>query len=210
MNEQDIQKVYDELGYQMGWAFLITPEARLRDANVAIVGLNPGGDSGGPAWDCAEGNAFFVQRWARNDTEYNRIQVQVQALHTALGVSADETLIAEYIPFRSPSWAALAHKEEALKFARELWTWVLKETSARTFICMGRLVTEELAQLMDAKWVEELPTGWGDMKMHRHVAPDGRVLVHIPHPSHYLLFGRGEDRSRLAEDSLKRAMEPPS
>ena len=210
MNEQDIQKAYEALGYQMGWAFLITPEARLRDAKVAIVGLNPGGNSGGAAWDCADGNAFFVQRWARNDTEYNRIQIQVQALHKALNVAADETLIAEYIPFRSPSWAALTHKEEALSFARELWTWVLRETPARIFICMGRLVAEELVQLTNARWAEELPTGWGNMKMHRHVAPDGRIIIHLPHPSHYLLFGRAEDRSLQAEESLRRAIKQPA
>jgi len=35
-----------ELGYECGWAFLACQEARLYDANVAFVGLNPGGPGG--------------------------------------------------------------------------------------------------------------------------------------------------------------------
>lgn len=51
MNEQSIQTEYDRLGYTMGWAFAMTPVANLARAYLVLVGLNPGGSEGGPAWE---------------------------------------------------------------------------------------------------------------------------------------------------------------
>ena len=53
-----IDAKYRELGYQKGWNFLACREERLRDAEVAIVGLNPGGGGDGDdyaytgVWSC--------------------------------------------------------------------------------------------------------------------------------------------------------------
>jgi hypothetical protein len=98
---------YRALGYQKGWGFIACPEQRLHDAAVAIVGLNPGGGGAddafayGEMWDTPEGNAYFRQKWGKGGGE-TPIQGQVCAWHHVLGLSEDETLCAQFIPFRSP------------------------------------------------------------------------------------------------------------
>lgn len=80
MNAADIQRAYVDLGYKQGWTFLLCPEARLDDARVAIVGLNPAGTyEGDGQWDCPEGNVFYTQRSANEDRDYSPIQHQIHA-----------------------------------------------------------------------------------------------------------------------------------
>lgn len=43
LEKADIDAEYDRLKFGHGYSFLLCDEARLTDADVAIVGLNPGG-----------------------------------------------------------------------------------------------------------------------------------------------------------------------
>jgi hypothetical protein len=200
---------YRALGYQKGWGFVACPEKRLYEAEVAIVGLNPGGGGADDAfvysevWDTPEGNAYFKQKWGKNGAE-TPVQGQVRAWHRVLGLSEDETLCAQFIPFRSPDYARLGNQAEAIAFARELWTWVLDESPATLFITMGKLAGWHIADLLGGRLVAQLPTGWKRQMIDVYYSPSKRRVVAMPHPSRFTLFDRGAP-SEIAEQSLRAA-----
>lgn len=198
-----IQSKYDELGLTKGWTFLACDERRLRDAQVAFVGTNPGGGGEGDdyayqgIWSCQE-NAFC--------SEPSNMQGQLQAWHRVLNVQPELTLCAQFIPFRSPDLQRLGRQQEAVAFARDVWRWVLDVSPAALFVTMGALPAENLARLLDARLiVQGLPTGWGKMTIDVWEAPSGRRVVRMPHPSRYSLLDRANGASAVAEASLRMA-----
>jgi uracil-DNA glycosylase len=201
-SHQVIDQKYRDLGFEKGWTFLACSEARLFDAKIALVGLNPGGGGVGDDyayagnWSCNQ-NAFY--------DEASGHQSQIQEWHRILGVQKDETLCAQFIPFRSPNLKGLKNQDEAIAFSRDLWTWVLRLSPATLFLAMGKLAAHHLANLMDAAQIEPpLPTGWGRQAIEVWEAGCGRRVIGMPHPSRYKLFGRGTS-SVIAEASLRRA-----
>lgn len=199
---QVIDQKYRELGFEKGWTFLACSEARLHDAKIGLVGLNPGGGGVGDEyayagnWSCNE-NAFY--------DEPSRHQAQIQEWHRILGVHKDETLCAQFIPFRSPNLNRLSNQDEAIAFSRELWLEVLRHSPATLFLTMGKLAARHLADLMKAAQIERsLPTSWGKQTIDVWQAGCGRRVIGMPHPSRYKLFGRGP-HSAIAEASLLRA-----
>lgn len=207
----DIQKEYERLGHEKGWTFMACPEARLRTAEVVLVGMNPGGGSErdqykyGGTWDVPEGNAYYVEKWAAGGGE-TAIQGQIKQWHRLLGLGEDETLCPHFVPFRSPGWADLPRKAEAVEFGRRLWNGVLKASPASLFITMGKEPGRQLAALLQAQHWATLPTGWGRQTIEVYDSPDGRRIVAMPHPSRFTLFGRGE-ASATAEQSFKAAID---
>jgi hypothetical protein len=211
-NAATIDAEYQRLGGLKGWTFLACPEARVETAKTAIVGLNPGGGGDadvyayGGVWDVPQGNAYFVEHWGPNGTD-TPVQTQVKAWHRLLELGPDDTLCAQFVPFRSPDWERLGpRKAEALTFARELWRWLLARAAASTFVTMGYTAGEELSKLIGATRSKEFDTGWGTCKIMLNVAPDGRRVVALPHPSRYQLFGRADGKSSVAEQSLRKAV----
>lgn len=204
MNRHVIAAKYRKLGLRKGWTFLACPEARLRDAEVAIVGTNPGG--GGPkdayayseTWSCEDGNAFY--------SELSEHQSQVQAWHRLMDVNPDQTLCAQFIPFRSPDLARLERRKEAIAFAEELWSWVLSHSPAKLFVTMGSAPALHLGRLLGAGVVaSNLPTGWGTTTIDVYESGSGHRIVRMPHPSRYKLMGRGS----IAEESFCAAVGRP-
>lgn len=211
MKPKDIQAKYEQLGYDQGWAFMMTPEASLRTASVALVGLNPGGSVGDAGhWHHEPGNAYFMQKWAKGDTADSALQTQVKAIHEILGIGENEIFAAQFIPFRSPSLAALKHTSEASEFAMSLWRWVVTQSPARLYLCMGRQAGVAIGRVLDAPYTEEINTGWGNTKYRRRVSADGRVVVEMPHPSRYQLFSRTSDKVAFAAEALREAARPES
>lgn len=200
---------YKRLGYSAGYSFGMTPTRNLRTADVLIVGLNPGGDWGEEIWEVASGNAYLDERWGEASS-LNPLQVEVIALLDLLGVTGEQVFAGQFIPFRSPSFAALERRDEAISFGRRLWTWVLSQTPARLMVCMGYDAAWHIAQLCGAVQVDTYPTGWGTTVACRFIAPDGRVVVSIPHPSRYKLLGpgRGTAERRRAKLAILSAARP--
>lgn len=207
-----IQAEYERLGYSRGWSFMATPERALREAQVAFVGLDPGGGGDadkyeyGELWDFPEGNAYFMERWGPKGTE-TAIQRQVWRWHELLEIGAHDSLCAQFVPFRSPGWDALKRKGEALAFGRRLWTWVLSVSPATLFVTMGKEPARQLASITGARHVAQLPTGWRPQIIDVWDTADGRRIVGMPHPSRYTLFGRANSASELAEESFRAATE---
>lgn len=204
LNRETIQAEYERLGYTKGWNFLACREERLRDAQIAIVGLNPGGggdkDDGYSwrgVWSC-QNNSFCV-----DDSE---MRGQVCEWHRVIGVDPEATLCAQFIPFRSPDIRRLGNRPAAVAFARAWWTEVLETTPASLFLVMGKYAAWHIADLLKAKPVPiNLQTGWGRATIDISDSSDGRRVVAMPHPSRFKLFGRDEV-SITAEQSLQAAV----
>jgi hypothetical protein len=205
MDAATIQAEHARLGFRYGWDFAITPLAKLPEADTVIIGLNPGGESLEGSWESTEGNAYFTGRWTA-DGRPTAIRTQVAALHDVLGLHQDEVFAAQFIPFRSKDHGSLEHQEASTAFALQLWQWVLPQSPAKRFICMGKEVTWHITKLLRANLQDRFPSGWGKVMIDRYVTDDGRVVVNWPHPSHYKLFSRADPKAQaIARASMAKA-----
>jgi len=210
----DIDEAYADLGHQYGWSFMGTPTERLRTAQVAIVGLNPGGGGEGDPYNygrfwASDGiNCYFDEQWGTGGTD-TPLQTQVKEWHRLLKLEPSDPLCIQFVPFRSPDWNRLPEKAASIEFARSLWAWVLDTSPAQLFITMGKLPASYLAELMGAKRFARLSTGWGNQLIDVYDAPGGRRIVAMPHPSRYRLFCRGQ-ASETANESFRAATDRSS
>jgi hypothetical protein len=90
-----------------------------------------------PRASCESGNAYLTETWPGSDPGAAPLQRQVQMLFTGLAAKLGETrslrefmdarvMSAYFIPFRSPSIAALGRREELSEFAAHLWSAVFE------------------------------------------------------------------------------------
>ncbi len=115
-----------------------------------------------------------------------------------LGLADEHVFSAHYVPFRSPSWAELASREAAERFAEGLWRWLLPRVEFETVVCIGEdRPGKPLAALLNAHLETSLPVGWGDITADRYRLPDGRALIALPHLSRFALFGRAASEAPL-------------
>jgi len=191
MNADLIEAEHDRLGYSAGWRFIMTPERTLANAEVAIIGLNPGGNRRhGPPWSQEEGNAYFIESWGGKIAGGDPLQRQVQRMCQVLGVRKDDVFAAQFVPFRSNRWKELPRRREALAFSRQLWSWALPQMKAKLFLCIGKDVAPEVAGLLGASWVGAVQAHWGNHTIDRYRTPDGRLILGLPHLGTYKLFSR--------------------
>lgn len=199
--KRDIDQAYRDLGHRWGWSFMGVPSERLHSAQVAFVGLNPGGGGEkdtypyGHLWESESVNCYYDEQWGSNGNTDSPLQTQVKEWHRLLGLRPDDPLCIQFCPFRSPNWKSLAKREDSIAFAKDLWRWVLSVSSARLFVTMGKLPAQYLADLMGAKWMASHPTGWGRQTIDVYVCPDSKRIIAMPHPSRFRIFGRGEELS---------------
>lgn len=212
MTYDDIQSEYEKLGFQRGWTFMMTKKDRLLDASVCLVGLNPGGTHDGEAiWSCEEGNAYHTEKWGKGGKNYSALQRQVHELEKVLDLNPNVYFAAQFVPFRSPDWRGLAEAAEATAFSQKLWSWVLSQSPATRFICLGKVAALRIAGLIDGAVKEtHYKTGWGSVTIGQFVGDDGRVVIRLPHLSRYGLFGRTSGQSAIANESLKKAFGQPA
>ena len=202
----EIQSAYDALGHEWGWSFLSGPETQLYEAKTVIVGLNPARAHGdnpsdyGTHWDVPEGNIYFSKNWGGGE-EYTALQSQLLRWFELLHLGPKQTIGANFVPFRSRSWAKLARPKESIQFAERLWQDVIKVTPAPLFITMGKDAGWYLAQALSNRLVARLPSGWGKQTIDVYDGTSGRRIVAMPHPSRFKLFNRGE-ASLTAEASF--------
>lgn len=211
MTPNDIDAEYERLGYRLGWSFMTTPEARLNDAKVCLVGLNPGGSHAGCGlWSSEAGNAYHGEKWRgpKGAEFYSPLQNQIHAMEQVLELTPDVYLAAQFIPFRSADWQRLQNRAEAITFGRKLWRWVLQQSPARLFLCLGTEAARGIAHVVQAGAEETYSAGWGKVTIGRAVSTEGHVVVRLPHLSRYGIFGRPGGLSTTAEASLRLACRP--
>ena len=122
MNADEIQAEHDRLGLSLGWRFMMAPERNLESSDVAIIGQNPGGRRvHGTTWSQEEGSAYVIESWGDQAAGSDPLQQQIRRMCEMLRLDPSAAFTAQYVPFRSNSWAELPRKPEALNFSRRLW-----------------------------------------------------------------------------------------
>lgn len=206
-----IEHAYQELGHELGWRFLYTPERTLSpETRLAFVAANPGGGVHRPPMPSSEnGNAYRLEKWGKHGAP-KPLQVQVFRLFEEVSLRLegssperlmDETLTGNLCPFRSPSWADLHNRARSIAFSMDLWHSVLEHIQPRAVVCLGgdaaRGFTEGLEN-HDWRLVgqpDEPKVGWGAVtyQIAKYESPRGRMLiVRLPHLSTFKIFGRAE------------------
>jgi hypothetical protein len=209
-----IESEYARRSYGLGWKFLYTPAATLTcPTGLMLAAINPGGQRFSTGSTVETGNAYLVEHWPADGAN---LQAQVRLFFAQLAVSAvgngmtgeallNRTLTSNFCPFRSPTWAALPHKAEAIAFSTRLWAMVLSSIHPRVILCMGAApfryfhkVLLSLGAEVVAK--EALASGWGSMKFRilRFARGERKTtLAYLPHLSQYKLMSRKECRMHV-------------
>jgi hypothetical protein len=194
-----IERAYAESGNNLGWRFLASPEHVLQGAEVAFIGLNPGGSvepRDHPRFAPSTGSAYVDESWAGHPPGASPLQRQVIVLFRSLGVKPEDVLAGNLVPFRSPDWARLQNRDHALSFGRELWRDVLMQVRPRLVIGMGREVSASLSSVMNARNVKNVRVGWGAVTGLR-AETDGGFLVGLPHLSRFAIMKRPQSQPGL-------------
>lgn len=216
----EIETAYERLGHRLGWRFLYSPARTLAPGTqLAFVGANPGGSTWeAPSPSVEEGNAYRwpVETWPGGGPGGpNPLQRQVGLLYDELARALpgsspaglmDDTLAANFCPFRSPSLTSLPNREQSLAFSRELWQRIIARVTPSAVICLGDLPARELATALRSAGYrahggpERGGVGWGSAtyELASYESPETRtVLARLPHLSRYAIFGRPESRPAI-------------
>jgi hypothetical protein len=196
--EARIEATYHASGNRLGWRFLYSPISVLQQAEVAFVGLNPGGAEAEPNQLAMDAGSAYCREvwWDDYAPGCSPLQLQVQAVFAHLGVCPDEVLAGNLVPFRSPDWRSLCAPEEALSLGRSLWRDVLAAAGAKVVVAMGSIVRDELARILEIEPLRFLPTGWGRVRAARGEA-NGVTLIGLPHLSRYKIMGRAKSQESV-------------
>jgi len=204
----EIATAESQLGHQLSWRFLTTPARTLsKDARIAFMALNPGGDhipKGHAKESCETGPAHICANW-RGAVIQEQVRALFQSIASALGVAKYEdlmssSLMAYFIPFRSPNIGSLRSPKETKEFAFCLWSHILPQLSPDLIISLGWgtffplhsiLMTVVGLTVFNER---RLKTGWGNVRArvsyYTWGADEVVVLVGLPHLSRYSIFRR--------------------
>jgi hypothetical protein len=215
---QQIEQNYRALGHTLGWRFLTGPKATLSaGTQIALITLNPGGSAIPPDHPPASretGSAYVEETWGSYAPGDAPLQRQVQGLcRTIQGALNDSSplasfmsqrlLSAHFIPFRSPTLAALPQRQASLRFAHALWSSVLAYWTPRLIITIDRETFESLREPIESKQRRELteqrewPSGWGSYLCQSIRYTDGVTIARLPHLSRFELFNRAASARQM-------------
>lgn len=188
----EIERAYLARGDRLGWRLLYSPVSVLEQAEVAFVGLNPGGsyvDPTHPSLACPDGtSAYVTERWKDLAPGQDALQKQVRLLFAKIGVAPQEVLAGNLVPFRSPNWDSLTDKNAALEFGQRIWRRILAHARPKLVVAMGSPSATAISNVLGAK-VTTVPIGWGAMTATQARTAE-MTFVGLPHLSRFQLFGR--------------------
>jgi hypothetical protein len=211
----EIESTYVSLGHTLGWRFLcVSKDVLQAKPEIALITANPGGNeipTDHPTASCENGCAYLAETWGTAKRGQHKLQKQIQHLFDALAVKTqfkmggtalmERSLIAYYIPFRSPRLGLLPRKKESLKFARSLWAPLFTRLRPKLVITIDRDAYRYFGELIDSSMTtpsrqrEMMPTGWGACTAdvtHYGEGKETATLVRLPHLSTFQLFSRAE------------------
>lgn len=207
-----IRTEYQSQKHKMSWSFLYTPQSTLHSSQkLLFVGLNPAGNDREiytEAPSCEDGNDYLHGKWAETwGRGEAHLQIQVQQLfkRIALAKSAtisyqdlmDNSLAANYVPFRSKDWDTLSNKKETLNFAKELWSEIFNFVKPRAVVCISIVAYEGIKKILltqGFKYMnleEREAVGWGNVTYQLTELSNGEqtaLLIRLPHLSRYSIF----------------------
>lgn len=200
-----IETAYESCGNTQGWRFLYSPPSVLHGADVAIIGLNPGGveeveGHGQFAMEPGE-SAYVHEDWKKRDgTFYGTgeapLQIQVQLLCQRLGVRPEEALTGNLMLWRSYAGKELRDPEAALRFGQKLWHDVLTTVQPSTIVTIGIETGAFLAPILDMPTPTKVRIGWGNQSA-RHSTNGKERLIALPHLSRYRIMDREKSQEGL-------------
>ncbi|MBB4120323.1 hypothetical protein [Martelella radicis] len=195
-----IDAAYSAGGYTLGWRLLSSPAAVMDGAEIAFVGLNPGGArlrSDHSELAMREGSAYVDEVWdnARTAGE-NPLQRQVRALFDRLSVAPENVLAGNLVPFRSPSWSSLPNSRTALAFGEEIWTELFERARPKLVIGMGLELLSPLSRTLGAFDPVRHSVAWGNVTAAKATFPTGKLVV-LPHLSRFGIVTRPQSRPAL-------------
>lgn len=198
--ESQIRRHYEEAGYRLGWRLLYSPRDVLDGANVAFIGLNPGGKvvrRDHAEFATARGSAYADEVWKQGRAPgESPLQRQVLALFEMLGEPPDRVLAGNLVPFRSPSWNRLPAARDALEFGTEIWREILGRASPRLVVAMGGEAHRAMIGILGVPETERIPVNWGNVSGEMGDFPGGK-LVRLPHLSRFGIATREQSRPAL-------------
>lgn len=188
--EARIEAQYQKLGFNEGWRLLYSPERVLDSAEVAFIGINPGGkekDSRDHArFAMPVGQSAYVdEKWSGK-----ALQRQAREVMALLDVEPTSVLAGNAIPFRSKDWEELAKPKESIEFGTTIWSEILNRVKPKVIITYGNISQEIIWSVVGHGPVQEVRTGWGDYMAKEAESAMAR-LIHLPHLSTFKIFGRG-------------------
>lgn len=196
---RDIEREYLTRGDALGWRLLYGPVSTAEHAEVAFIGLNPGGDRDEPDHPSfarpAGSSAYTHERWKGHPPGQETLQRQVRLLCERLEVDPVEVLAGNLVPFRSPTWGHLQNRTQALAFGVKIWRTLLATAQPRLIIAMGREASDHVADLLGLQ-LEEVKIGWGDLAATRGRG-NSLTFVGLPHLSRFRIFGRPASKAAL-------------
>jgi hypothetical protein len=153
LSQQAIDAACERFGHKLGWRFLTSPEHNFQTARVALVTINPGGAVyEPPQWSVENGSAYVVESWKGRQPGTEKLQSQVRRMFKLADVAPEDVLSGYFVPFRSPTWSALARKSESLHFAERLWREAFRRAeNLQIVIAFGKDVAAYVAPLLDAR-----------------------------------------------------------
>ena len=213
-----IEKAYKQLNHTLGYRFLLGTQNNLMpETEILFLGLNPGGREirpDHPNRSCENGPAFLVETWGAGTGPGNApLQIQVQKMFNDLAEAMpgsrdqrqlmDDSLMAYYIPFRSPSVSVLPRKAESRIFAKSLWSDILQTCKPKLIITMDKYSFTDISSIIEKSYClypsrkYKSEVGWGNISAELLVSgtEDSQVSVlRFPHLSRFKIFGRPESK----------------
>ena len=118
-----------------------------------------------------------------------------------------KSLAVHFIPFRSPTFKALARRRESLDFAHALWKGLFNHLDPQLIITIDRRTTDRLRRILQEKLgcdstCERHPVGWGDYTAELISFDSGgrpRTILRFPHLSRFKLFGRPQSAAHIGQ-----------
>jgi hypothetical protein len=196
-----IETEYQHLGHRLGWRFLTSPRRTLSTTTkTLLLSTNPGGNripEDHPTASSEAGSAYIVESWNGLPPGQAPLQLQVQQLFEMLDEDLNAALAGYLVPFRSPNFESLPHREESVRFSIDLWTDVFERVDPSLVVTVGK----DTFKHMSAAWQEkprilEEPVGWGSQTA--LVANYARrVVLALPHLSRFKIFGRPQSQEPI-------------
>lgn len=195
-----IDVAYNASGNDKEWRLLASPPVVLDKADVAFIGLNPGGNKipgDHPKLAPTSGSAYVEEVWGNFAPGMSPLQRQVRLLFRKLSVRPEDVLAGNLVPFRSRDWSHLQNVEFSLNFGTALWTELLQRARPTIIVGMGNVVFEALHRSLDCSDMEKFQVGWGKIAGRRATCSLG-TLIGLPHLSRFGIVTRAKSQPGLA------------
>lgn len=109
-----------------------------------------------------------------------------------------DSMIAYFIPFRSPDIKSLHARKESFGFAKNLWTQILINRETRLIICLGNEVRDYLMGIYRTNYKRfNFKVGWGNIGAEIDFLDSGPKILKLPHLSRFRIFNREESKQYI-------------